>query len=615
MKHIKNISLFLVLVLLTNTSFGQALDVFTAVKNNLPKDRICFTLYTVHENILKLTAQFYPIKNFEPFEATLEIEKDGKWEQIAETRIVYPGYTAPFRVENWDDTKSVKYRVVHNNTAFYEGRITKNPIDKEEFVMAAFSCNSVYPRHDGHISKDDIIENIKKLQPDLLFFAGDQVYDHSEHLLYWLQFGREFGEITRNIPTICIVDDHDVGQANIWGEGGKTTENRRGISGGYYMPAEYVKEVERAQTSHLPDAYDPTPIKQGIGVYYTDLKWGGIGFAILEDRKFKSGMIEVAKQNPDIFPDEPLDALFDPTIDTRKLDVAGATLLGQRQLDFLEVWTVDWEDVQMKSVLSQTIFAMANNYTGKHDRQIIADFDTNGWPQSGRNRALAAIRKSHSSMIGGDQHLATVLQHGIEDWNDAGYSFCVPAIANYWMRWWNPTEPGKNKARNAPDYTGEFFDGFQNKMTVLAAANPSTEEIKEGGKLSTRVAGYGIVRYNKTARTTTFECWGRNIDITDPKSTQYEGWPITINQTDNFKIENGFELPTLEISKANQVVTIRDSYSNEVVSSLRIKGNVYQPKVLEEGSYTIEVGENSAKKYLYGVTTKKKNRERINVKF
>jgi len=30
-------------------------------------------------------------------------------------------------------------------------------------------------------------------------------------------------------------------------------------------------------------------IKRGIGVYYTALNWGGISFAIIEDRKFKTG--------------------------------------------------------------------------------------------------------------------------------------------------------------------------------------------------------------------------------------------------------------------------------------------------------------------------------------
>lgn len=559
--------------------------------------------------------QFYPIKNYEPFHATLEIEKDGEWTTIAKTEIIYPGYTAPFRVENWDDTQEVKYRVNHNNIAFYEGIIRKNPMDKEEFVMAAFTCNSVYAQHGGDISRQDIVENMKKIQPDLLFFSGDQVYDHSEHYLAWLKFGRDFGEIIRNTPTICIPDDHDIGQANPdsyrdWGAGGKKATSRRGISGGYYMPPEYVKEVERAQTSHLPDPFDPTPIEQGIGVYYTDLTWGGISFAILEDRKFKSGLEGVIEHNGKIY-----EAILDPKVDTRKFDVKEATLLGDRQLQFLEHWTTDWKDAKMKTVLSQTIFAMANNYSGKHGKELYGDFDTNGWPQTGRNKALSVIRKSYSCMVAGDQHLGTVLQHGVENWGDAGYSFCTPAIANLWLRWWQPQEAGKNRAKNSPNYTGDFLDGFHNKMTVYAAANPTLPHNTKGGKLSTRAAGFGIVRYNKPNRTITFECWGRNTDITAPNAQQYNGWPITIQQTDNFNIKNGYELPTLEISKADQVVTVRHAFTGEVAASLRINGQVFQPKVLEKGIYIIEVGEGDEMLIFREIEAKKRNRKKIEVGF
>lgn len=592
---------------------ANAQDLLSLRKDIKPQDRICFALYTVHENTLKLNAQFYPIKNFEPFEADLEIKENGKWVKKATSPIRYPGYTSLFRIDHWDDTKETAYRVVHNNTAFYEGIIRKNPLHKSEFVMASLTCNSIYPEHGGDISRSDLVENIKKLQPDLLFFSGDQVYDHSQHYLYWLKFGEAFGEVIRNTPTICIPDDHDVGQGNIWGAGGIKATARNGISGGYYMPAEYVKEVEMAQTSHLPDPYDPTPIEQGIGVYYTGLKWGGISFAILEDRKFKSGLLDLPKYAPDIFPNGTKDALFDPSIDARKLDIPNAKLLGDRQLKFLEDWTTDWKQAEMKTVLSQTIFAMANNYTGKHDREIIADFDTNGWPQSGRNRALAIIRKSFSPMVAGDQHLGTVIQHGIDDWGDAGYSFCVPAIANYWLRWWDPKVPGKNKAKNAPYYTGDFFDGFKNKITVKAVGNPSLEEIKQGGKLSTRVAGFGVIKYNKPNRTITFECWPRNVDITNPASKQYEGWPITISQFDNFKIQNGFELPTLKLSKENQVVTVKNGNTGEVVLSVRIKGAEFQPKVLSLGAYTIEVGEGNTPVKYFQIPSQKKNNTVIKV--
>ena len=594
---------------------GQAQDesIIRLPDNIQAEDRIAFALYTVHENILKLTAQFNPIKNYEPFSATLEIEEDDAWVEKAQAEIIYPGYTAPFRIENWDDSKDSKYRVVHNKVAFYEGIIKKNPIDKDEFVLAALTCNSMYPEHGGDLPKTDIVDNLVRLQPDLVFFSGDQVYEHSEHYLAWLKFGRDFREIFRNIPCVIIPDDHDIGQGNLWGQGGKKADARRGISGGYYMPVEYIKEVERAQTSHLPDPYDPTPIERGLGVYYTDLKWGGVSFAILEDRKFKSGLLEVAKANPDIFPEGPYEAIFDPSVDTKRFDIQGVTLLGERQLKFLEDWTTDWENTEMKTVLSQTVLGMIDNYTGKNDKEIFADFDSNAWPQTGRNKALKVIRKSFSPMVSGDTHLGTVAQLGIDGFNDAGYNFTTPAIANYWLRWWHPKLQGKNKEKNAPYYTGEFLDGFQNKMTVLAAANPTLPEIEEGGKLSKRAAGFGIVRYNKPKRTITFECWPRNVDIHNPSSKQYAGWPITIAQTDNFQIRNGYQLPTLKLSSEDQVVTVRDSKTKEVISSLRINGNIYQPKVGVEGNYDLEVGEGASKQIFQDIEAKKRDRRTIDI--
>ena len=85
MKKLILILLFIPATLL----LGQGQDVVTLPETILPKDRICFALYTVHENTLKLTAQFYPIKNTEPFVADLEIEVNGRWIRIAEADIIY----------------------------------------------------------------------------------------------------------------------------------------------------------------------------------------------------------------------------------------------------------------------------------------------------------------------------------------------------------------------------------------------------------------------------------------------------------------------------------------------------------------------------------------------
>jgi hypothetical protein len=403
---------------------------------------------------------------------------------------------------------------------------------------------------------------------------------------YWLKFGRDFGDIIRITPTITIPDDHDVGQANIWGASGKKSNTGAGHDGGYFMPVEYVEEVHRAQTSHLPDPYDPTPIQRGISVYYTSMNVGGISFAIIEDRKFKSGPQGlVPKQGP-----RP-DHILNPNYDPKSVDVPGAVLLGERQLKFLREWGTDWKDAQMKAVLSQTIFCGGAHIHGRIANRLHADMDSNGWPQTGRNKAIAEIRRSFSIHIAGDQHLATIFRHGIDDWNDSCYSFCVPSIANLYLRWWQPLEPGKNREPGAPEYTGEHLDGFGNKLTCLAAANPSPER-NGGKKLTTRAAGFGIVKFDKKKRQITLECWPRNVDITSRKTSQYLGWPRTIDQQGNYGRKAVAYLPTLKVSgMSDPVVQVIDESNGEIVYTLRIKGKSFRPKVFREGKYTVNVGE------------------------
>lgn len=546
---------------------------------------ICFALYTVHNNILKMTAQLYPLKPDEEKMVRLQVRQDGNWRQIAQAPVIEDGWTALFRVENWDNTKNIEYRIAHGRKAFYSGIIRKDPVDKETIVVAAFTGNSIYPKHGGDIPKTDIVENIKKLNPDLLFFSGDQVYNHRRHCAYWLKFGRDFGEVIRNIPTVTIPDDHDVGQSNLWGAGGRKSSTRAGHDGGYAAPVEYVKMVERAQTSHLPDPYDPTPIQRGIGVYYTSLTVGRVSFAIIEDRKFKSGPQGLV---PQMGPRP--DHVTDPNYDPKSLDVPGAELLGERQLKFLRAWAADWRRCDMKCVLSQTVFCGSAHLHGKRSYRLLADLDSNGWPKSGRDRSLREIRKAFAFMIGGDQHLGTFIHHGTDNWDDAGYSFCVPSIANLYLRWWAPLEPGRNRDPGMPEYLGEFLDGFGNKITMLAVANPTPEENHD--KLTTRAAGFGVVRFNKRTREITAECWPRNIDIAGPQAQQYPGWPVTVTQQDNYARKPVAYLPTIEVAgMTSPVVQVIDESSDEVIYTLRINTASFRPKVFKEGSYTIKVGE------------------------
>ncbi len=591
---ILRITTVLATILLLSTANAQPLKIPEVSRDKV----ICFALYTVHNNIMKITAQLYPLNDGEDRIVRLEVKQGSPrdslrriWKQIAQTQVVERGWTAVFRVENWDSAKDIEYRVAHGKNAYYTGIIRKDPVDKNTIVVAAFTGNSINPKHGGDIPKIDIVENLKKLKPDFLFFSGDQVYDHNKHYAAWLKFGRDFGDIIRNTPTVTIPDDHDVGQANLWGAGGKLSHTRAGHDGGYAAPVEYVKEVERAQTSHLPDPYDPTPIKRGIGVYYTSLTLGRISFAIIEDRKFKSGPDGlVPKQGP-----RP-DHILNPNYDPKSVDVPGAKLLGERQLKFLRQWGTDWRGADMKAVLSQTIFCGGAHIHGKTGNRLHADLDSNGWPQTGRKKALTEIRRAFAIHIAGDQHLATIFHHGIDDWNDACYSFCVPSIANLYLRWWRPLEPGKNREPGAPEHTGEFLDGFGNKVTCLAVANPSPEA-NGGQKLTTRAAGFGIVKFNKKTREITIECWPRNVDITSPSARQYPGWPRTIKQEDNYGRKAAAYLPTIQVrGMRNPIVQVIDESNDEIIYTLRINGTSYRPKVFKKGKYTVKIGELGADK-------------------
>ncbi len=478
----------------------------------VPRDQVvAFGIYTVSENTLKLSAQLFPLYPDESREVRLEIKEGDGWKEIQRRKVNDLGWSALFRVEDWDSSRDVAYRLRHASDAMFEGVVRRDPIDKEVIKLAAFSCNSNKDRGD----RANYLRNVSHHDPDLLFFAGDQSYDHKEHTAAWLKWGVQFRDLFRSRPCITIPDDHDIGQGNIWGEYGKKSKSQAGSDGGYFFDHNYVKMVERCQTAHLPDPFDPDPIKQGIGVYFTDLNVGGVDFAIIEDRKFKSGPEgKIPQQGPR--PDHIRNPDYDPT----SVDVPGLELLGARQLNFLQNWGAK-PGVEMRAVLSQTGFCGGAHLHGKKENRLHADMDSNGWPQSGRNKALKAIKAAGAVHVAGDQHLATVIRHGIEDFDDGPWAFVVPAIVNnYYSRWWWPEneQPGRNHNDKLP-WTGQYLDGFANKITMHAYANPDGPS---------NGAGYGLIKFNKSKKEVTFECWPRYQDVTQEDASQFVGWPMTV---------------------------------------------------------------------------------------
>lgn len=549
---------------------------------DVPRDQIvAFALYTHDHGVLKLTAQFFPLKPDEARTARLEFQRDGEWVEVATEAIFYPGWSTHFRIEKWDATQNVAYRVRHGDKAMFEGLIRRDPTDKNEIVIANMSCNS--SRTGG--LRPEIVEHLRAQNPDLLFFAGDQTYRHTEHTAGWIEFGLQFRDVMRDRPTICIPDDHDVGQPNLWGENGRQCLREDGTDGGFLYPPEYVNQVQRQQAWNLPDPVDPAPVERGIMVYFTRLRVGGVDFAILEDRKFKSGpfgKIPVMGPRPD--------HINNPAYDQKTVDLPGLQLLGERQEKFLRDWAQDWTGSEMKAVLSATSFCGAVHMHGKADNRLLADLDCNGWPQTPRNRALEEIRRAWAVHLCGDQHLAVVTKQGITEHGDGPYSFTSPALVNTtYGRWWHPLDekPGPNPVPNSPlPWTGDFKDGLGNKLSMMAYANPP--DIKDERQ---RADGYGIARFDKKTRRITFECWPRFSDANAAEKAQFPGWPITVAMENNDGRKVLGWLPELVFENGvNPVVQVIEDATGDILYTVRAQGARFHPRVYSTGKHTIKIG-------------------------
>ncbi len=594
--------------------------------------------YTVSKHTLKMTAQMPPLGEDDSQMVSLELMRNGSWIKSASAKILPDSYIAPLRVDEFHFDADIPYRLTYDlqtsdgpERFFYSGVIRHPDIEDDEFVLASLNCQNIsrghnlvwnhstiwYPHH-------ELTASVAAHDPDLLFFAGDQIYEGGlagivrspldrailDYHYHWYRFLWAFRDLMRDRPTVVIPDDHDVYHGNIWGNGGTKAEGPwipLSDHGGYIMDPHFVNTVHQTQVSHLPDPYDPVPIKQDISVYYTDLTYGDISFAIIADRMWKSPPRLTVPQ-AQVRNGWPENRAYDAT------QVTEATLLGPRQLKFLRQWSHEFPDrVWMKVMLSQTLFSnLATLPAGYFDDRVVpqmryaepdeyiaddhlgTDMDSNGWPQSGRNRALRAIRKGFAFHVAGDQHLGSFVQYGIDAFGDGPNAFIAPAIANIWPRRWFPPEPGGNRTSGSPMYTGDHLDGFGNHMTVQAVANP-VRSGRTPEELYDRVPGYGIVRFDRSARTITAEAWPRWIHPDDKDAHQYTGWPVTVTQESNYGREAAGWLPPIDVQGLDEpVLTLVDETHMDTVYTLRLSSLPYRTKVFDAtSSYTVILGDQS----------------------
>jgi len=91
------------------------------------------------------------------------------------------------------------------------------------------------------------------------------------------------------------------------------------------------------------------------------------------------------------------------------------------------------------------------------------------------------------------------------------------------------------------------------------------------------------------------ECWPRFSNAAEGDKAQFPGWPITIAMQDNDGRKPRAWLPVLKFEgQSDPVVQVIDETLDQVVYTVRIQGDHFQPPVFRKGgTYTVKVGRDS----------------------
>ncbi|MFT5057852.1 MAG: hypothetical protein ACI89E_000617 [Planctomycetota bacterium] len=449
----------------------------------------------------------------------------------------------------------------------YGGHIRAEPAAGDDWVLASLSClkNQVGPiawNQSGlWFPHEELTSRVLAHDPDFLYFSGDQIYEGdltgpnrkdlalsiADYQTKYRRFLWAFSDLLRDRPSVLVPDDHDVFHGNLWGAGGIQANKRDGLTaqdaGGYRMPAAFVNVVHASLTRNLPPSKVSPLIGQGITTYTTDFTWGGVDFAVLADRMWKDSPSVMAPKAR--FRNGWIQA---DGADAYQTDNPEAHLLGEEQEQFMEAWAQERKPLAWtKVVLSQSPFACLHSLPAstKSDEVVgrqqppapgvypiddapVADGDSNGWPQSARTRAVALLAKAGALHLCGDQHLGTVSWYGLDRWREGTVAFTSPAMGNTWPRRWMPSVVGRARPTDrsgkalTPRYTGDYRDGFGNRITMLAVANPEANG-REPVLQMNRAPGFGIVRFQPAKKRIALEAWP-----TWETDEMYPGWPVYV---------------------------------------------------------------------------------------
>lgn len=152
-----------------------------------------------------------------------------------------------------------------------------------------------------------------------------------------------------------------------------------------------------------------------------------------------------------------------------------------------------------------------------------------------RDRALTLVKAARALMVCGDQHLASVVRHGLQTFTDGPMQFTAPAGGTNWLRWF---EADNLPHSNGLPHTGDCTDGYGNRFRVLAVANPTVTQAQyraaygtasnDFGDRRLKAEGYGIVHIDKAASEFVLEAWRWDVDPHVAGAAPFPGWPIRL---------------------------------------------------------------------------------------
>ena len=589
---------------------------------------VVFSLYTLSHKILRLNAQLIPGSVKEDARVKLEVQEAGQWVEVAQSEVDPNSWIASFEVTDWDYEEDKTFRLEveaqgsgEDGVPNYMGVIRKEPLDKDRILLAVLSNN-----HEEKFPHHRLITELKKHDPDIVFFAGNQVYGRpasfwreefseeqarQEYLRQWLLFGWAFSELLKDRPVLILADARDFFQTKLWGEGGRIISGEKPALamsaqdlGGFLMPMEFIQLVLKTQMWHMPERKEPSSSGKDAETYFREVNYGGLSLAVVSDRIYKSAPANFLPE-AQIRNGWALNPEFELKEQSR---VKEALLLGPGQLALLRNWALDWSSgIWMKAFLSSSLWVSLltipegevgeealwrlqpikpGEYPAK-DRPV-ADFNSGGWPPSARDEALKILRQGFAVHIAGSGGPPAALKYGLEKYDEASWAFVPPALVSNVPVRWMPQTPRQTAGKEEVK-AGNFEDAFGNKFRLATVSNPyeGVNYFPEKGS-----SGFGLVVFEKSSRKIIFTCYSCAEDAESSNQSSYEGWPVIVSQLENEGRKPAAYLPTLKFKGiVDPVVQVVEEKTGEILYTLRISGTEFRPFVFKPGNYLVYCGE------------------------